>query len=121
MRASSKSASSLSLPSSSKRTSLTVSAYCCGVPRSFWQGPEQRFEHQRLFFAVSDDKLEVNDARHQLLRFVIERARALKILAHTVAQTLGLADVDDLALGVLVQVTAGLRGQVLQLLLKRHS
>src|SRR5215510_16481504 len=66
-----------------------------------------RFEDQGLGFGVGDDELEVNNARHQLQRLGVHRARVLEVLPHPVAQVLRLADIDDLALRVLVKVTAG--------------
>src|SRR5262245_20710187 len=66
-----------------------------------------RFEDQRLGLGVGDDELEVNNARDQLLRLGVHHARVLKILAHPVAQVLRLADIEDLALRVLVKVAAG--------------
>ncbi|MCG3162075.1 MAG: hypothetical protein JMDDDDMK_03304 [Acidobacteria bacterium] len=72
-----------------------------------------RFQDQGFGFGVGDDELEIRDARDKFLRFGVHRARTLKILAHAVAQVLGLADIDDLALRVLVKIAAGLGWQIL--------
>jgi hypothetical protein len=45
----------------------------------------------------------------------------LKILAHAIAQGFGLADVDDLAFGIFVNVHAWLHRQILYFLVERHA
>jgi hypothetical protein len=45
----------------------------------------------------------------------------LKVLAHAVAQVLRLANVDDVALGILVQVATRLGGQILKFLFQCHG
>jgi hypothetical protein len=82
---------------------------------------EVGFQDERFFFVVSDDDFKITDARDEFLRLCIHIARALKILAHTITQDFGFANIDDFAFGVFVQIAARLHGQVLYFLVKRHS
>src|SRR5262245_3870426 len=72
-----------------------------------------RFEDQGLGFGVGDYEFEIDNARDQLQRLGVHRARGLEVLPHAAAQVLRLADIDDLALRVLVEVTAGDRWKIL--------
>src|SRR5262249_56569427 len=54
-----------------------------------------------------DDELEIADLRHEGIRLRVARSRLLEVGAHAAPERGGLADVDDLALGVLVEVDAG--------------
>ena len=66
-----------------------------------------RFQYQRFDLVIDDDVFQIGDAGDEFACFVVLILRALKILADAVAQALGLADVDDLALVVFIQVHAG--------------
>jgi hypothetical protein len=68
---------------------------------------EVRLKHQRLDLRVRDDELKVGDAADELAGLRVVPAPRLEVGADAVAQILRLADVDDLARVVLVQVDAG--------------
>jgi len=75
-------------------------------------------EDERLVFAAGDDVLDVAELRHQPGGLGIEVAGFLEVRPHPVPQVAGLADVDDLAPGVPVQVDARRVGQGSQLLVE---
>jgi len=77
------------------------------------------FENQGFFLGARHDDLEVGDELDHLARKDRVPAILSEIRAHAAPQAARLADVDDLALGVLVQVHAGLLGQRAQLLAQR--
>ena len=80
---------------------------------------EVAFQHQRFQFAVHDDRCPGRAMRlDQFARLGRELGALLEVGADAVAEVDGLADVDDLALVVFVEVTAGVRGQGLELLFK---
>ena len=56
--------------------------------------------------AINQPLLDVRDLSHEGVGLAIERPR-LKIGTHPAAQTLGLADLDDFAGAVLVEINAG--------------
>ena len=79
------------------------------------------FERQRLVLVGDGDVLEVDGLAHERAGLGIGLRRRQKVAAHPRAQVLRLADVDDLALGVLVEVTAGARGQGSDFLQEIHG
>ena len=68
---------------------------------------ERRFKDQGFDFVVGDDELDVGDLSDQRVGLAIETAAPLKIRTHAAAQVLGLADIDDFAGAVFVQIDAG--------------
>ena len=64
-------------------------------------------KRQRLFFVVNDDVLDVGRLAHQRAGLGLDLDPLHEIRAHPRPQTLRLANVDDLALGVLVQIHSG--------------
>ena len=64
-------------------------------------------QRQRLFFVVNDDVLDVGRLEDQRAGLGLDLDALHEIRAHPRPQTLRLADVDDLALGVLVQIDPG--------------
>jgi hypothetical protein len=75
-------------------------------------------EQQSLQFALCDDNVKVGDTADEAASFVAEAAGGAEIGAHAVPQTLALADVEQLALGVLPEVDAGGFGDALEALLE---
>ncbi len=71
-------------------------------------------EDQRLELRAGDDPLDIGDVLHQLVGLVILVAAVLEIGAHAVLQDDRLADVDHLALVILVDVTARFGGEVIE-------
>ena len=70
------------------------------------------FEHERFKLAVGDDDIEVVDMADQLARFGVQPLGRLEVVGHAVLEQLGLADVNHLAILILVHVNAGLHGQL---------
>ena len=68
-------------------------------------------QHQGLKLAVGDDDVKMVDLGHHGPGLLRVGGQVGKILAHPVFQGLGLAHVDDLALGVLHDVYARLERQ----------
>ena len=68
-------------------------------------------EDERFKFRTDHDPFQIGDLRDQLARLGDLVAALLKIGAHPVLEDDGLADVDDLAGGVLHDVNAGFFGQ----------
>ncbi len=68
-------------------------------------------QHQGLELAVGDDDVKMVDLGHHGPGLLRVGGQIGKILAHPVFQGLGLAHVDDLALGVLHDVYARLERQ----------
>ena len=66
-----------------------------------------RFEHERLDLVIDDDKLKIGDEFDQIARLGVEIAARLKVLTDTAAKVFGLADIDDLARRVLVNIDTG--------------
>src|ERR1019366_4447343 len=71
---------------------------------------ELAFEQQRLRFAAHDVDIEIRDGLDQRVEFQVPAhpPAGLKILAHALPQIERLADIDDRAEAVLVQIYAGL-------------
>ncbi len=78
------------------------------------------FKRERFAFVVDQDVIDIYRLAHQRAGLRVGLRGRQQIRADTRAQVLRLADVDDLALGVLVQVHAGLRGQGADFLLQVH-
>ena len=76
------------------------------------------FQQQRLKFRAGDDGFKFVDLRDHFHRFGRVGSQVGKILAHPVFQRLGLADVDDGALGVLHNINAGQQRQQQRLFLQ---
>ena len=68
------------------------------------------FERQRLFVVGDDDVVDVDRLAHQRSGLGVFPAAFVEIAGHAAAQVLRLAHIDDLALGVLVEIHAGLGG-----------
>lgn len=78
------------------------------------------FEHESLDLAVDDDEFEIGNMPDELARFWIEVSAGLEILSYAAAKVLGLADIDDLAVGIFVQINAGRFRDLFELFLKSH-
>ena len=68
-------------------------------------------ERERLFVIGDDNVIDVDRLAHESAGFRVLPAAFVEIRRDARAQILGLADVNDFALGVLVEVDAGGRGQ----------
>src|SRR6185437_1255757 len=79
------------------------------------------FERERLVLVGDRDVLEVHGLAHQRAGLGVSLRGGEEVAPHPGAQILGLADVNDLALGVLVEVTAGARGQGTDFLQEIHA
>jgi hypothetical protein len=69
------------------------------------------FQSQRFVLVGDEDVVEIDGLAHERAGFGVGLRGFKKIGADAGAQVLGLADIDDLALGVLVEVDAGLGGE----------
>ena len=78
------------------------------------------FERQRLMLIGNDDILNVHRLAHQRAGLCVGLRGLQQIRTHPRPQALGLADVDHLSLGVLVEVHAGLSGQSTNFFLQIH-
>ena len=78
-------------------------------------------KRQRFLLVVHDDVVEVDGLAQQRSGLGIVGRALQKIGAHAGAQAVGLAHVDDLAVGVLVQIHAGRGRQSPNFLVKVHS
>ncbi len=78
-------------------------------------------ERERFVFVGDEDVIDVHGLAHQRSGLGIGLRSFKKIGANPGAQALGLADVDDLSFGVLVEVHAGLRRQGSDFLVEIHS
>ena len=79
------------------------------------------FESQGLVLVGDEDVVEVDGLAHQRAGFGVGLRGFKQVGADARAQVVGLADVDDLALGVLVEVHAGLGGQGADFLVEVHG
>ncbi len=79
------------------------------------------FKGQGLVLVGDEDVVEIDGLAHQRAGFGVGLGGFKKIGAHARAQVLGLADVDDLALGVFVEVDAGLGGEGADFLVEVHG
>jgi hypothetical protein len=75
-----------------------------------------RFEYQCVCFCRDDDRLEVGDVAHQMLRLEAEGMVAREVAAHARPQPLGLADVQDDSVSALPEIHSGAIRKMLQLL-----
>ena len=78
------------------------------------------FERERFTFIVDQDVVDIYRLAHQRTSLRVSLRGREQIRADTRAQVLRLADVDDLALGVFIEVHAGLRGQGADFLVQVH-
>ena len=78
-------------------------------------------EREGLVLVGDGDVLEIHGLAHQRAGLGIGLRGRKEVAAHTRAQVLGLADIDDLALGVLVEITAGAGGQGSDFLQEIHG
>ena len=78
------------------------------------------FERQRLMLVGHQDVIEVDGLAHQRAGLGVGLRGLQQIRAHPRAQVLRLAHVDDFALGVLVEIHAGLGGKDADFLVEVH-
>src|SRR6185503_2776668 len=74
----------------------------------------------RLELVVGHDVLEVGDLAHHRVGLGVVRAGVLEVRAHAAAQRGRLADVDDLGLGVAIDVDAGAIRDARELVVEAH-
>ncbi len=79
------------------------------------------FEREGFVLVGDEDVVEVDGLAHERAGFGVGLRGFKQIGADAGAKVLGLADVDDLALGVFVEVDAGLGGQETDFLEEVHS
>ena len=79
------------------------------------------FQSQRLVLVGHQDVVQIDGLAHQRAGLCIGLRGLQQVGAHARAQVLRLADVDDLALGVLVEVDTGLRGKRADFLVEVHK
>ena len=72
------------------------------------------FEEDRLELVVGGDEVDPLDLVDEGHRLGVARAAADEVRLHAAAQVARLADVDDLVLGVLVQIDAGAVGELFE-------
>ena len=72
---------------------------------------EVRFQDEGLDLVIDDDKFKIGDHFNQLPRLRVLMPARLKILTNAVSQVLCLADVNDLAGGIFMDINTGTRGQ----------
>jgi hypothetical protein len=66
------------------------------------------FESQRFFVVAHDDVIDVDRLAHQRSGLRVLPPPFVKVAAHAAAQVLRLANVYDFALGILIQIHAGI-------------
>ena len=79
------------------------------------------FQSQRFVLVGNEDVIEVDSLAHQGAGFGVGLRGFKKIGTDAGAEIFGLADVDDLALGVLVEIYAGLGGKLADFSVKVHE
>ena len=79
------------------------------------------FKGQGFVFVGDQDVVEIDGLAHQRAGFGVGLGGFQEIRADARAQVFGLADVDDLALGVLVEIHAGLGGEGADFLVEIHG
>ena len=79
------------------------------------------FEGQGLVLVGDEDVFEIDGLAHQRAGLRVGLRGFKQIGAHAGAQVLGLAHIDDFALGVLVEIHAGLGGQGADFLVEVHD
>ena len=80
-----------------------------------------RFQYEGLDLVINHDKLKIGDDLDQLLCLRVLVTARLKVLPDTIAQVLCLADVDDLAGRIFMNINAGPDGQGFEFLDDRHN
>ena len=78
------------------------------------------FERQRLALVGHDDVLDIDGLAQQAAGLGVFGGAVEKVGAHPGPQVLGLADVNDLAFGVLVEIHAGIGRQSANFLVQVH-
>ena len=78
-------------------------------------------ERERFLLVVDHDVVEIDGLAQQRAGLGVLRRAFEKIRAHPRAQVLGLADIDDLALGVLVEIHAWRGRQSANFLMQVHA
>jgi hypothetical protein len=78
-------------------------------------------ERQRLFVVGNDDVVDVDRLAYQRAGLGVRHPAFVKIGADPVSQAFRLADIDDLSLGVLVQIHAGRGRDGANFLLQVHG
>ena len=79
------------------------------------------FQQQGIDLALGGEEVDVGDELDEVGGAAVLGGGLGEVVAGAVAQVLGLADVEDAALGVLHQVDAGRGGKLLDLLGRRHG
>ena len=79
------------------------------------------FEGERFVFVVDEDVVEVDGLAHERAGFGVGLGGFEKIRADARAKVFRLADVDDFAVGVFVEVDAGLGGEGPDFFLEVHG
>jgi hypothetical protein len=79
------------------------------------------FERECFVLVGDEDGLNIDGLAHQRAGFCVGLRGFQQIGAHARAQVVGLAHIDDLALGVLVEIHAGLRGQTADFFVEVHG
>ena len=82
---------------------------------------EIRFQDEGLDLVIDHDEFKVRDHFDQLLCFRVLVPARLKVLPDTIAQVLCLADVDDLAGRILMNINAGSDREGFEFLDDRHN
>ena len=86
---------------------------------------ERAFQNECFGFVVGDDEFDDGDLVYQLfgLDAITEFAApaGLEIRTHPVAQILGLADIDDLSFGVLMQIHSRRARNLFKLFVESHG
>ena len=77
-------------------------------------------KRQRLFLVGDDDVVDVDRFAHQGIGLGVLPSPFAEVGRNPAAQVLGLADIDDLAFGVLVEIHAGGGGQAADFCGKIH-
>ena len=78
------------------------------------------FEGQRFVLVGDEDVVEIDGLAHERAGFGVGLRGFKQVGAHARAQVLGLAHVDDFALGVFVEIHAGLGGEGADFLVEIH-
>ena len=79
------------------------------------------FKGESFLLIGYQNVFEIDGLAHQRAGFGVRLRSLQKVRAHARAQVFGLADVDDLAVGVLVEVDPGLGGKGADFLVEVHG
>jgi hypothetical protein len=75
-------------------------------------------ENESFDLVIDDDELEIRDGFDQSPGLGVLVSARLKILPHAIAEVLGLADIQDLPISILVQVDARSDGKGFEFVLQ---